>query len=73
MTMEVEPDDPHYVLKLEIQKKELELERGRRRINTSFRKAEGVRKFQIIGGYIGLGAQVVNLSYGTHLECSCVV
>jgi hypothetical protein len=28
MTMEVEPDDPHYVLKLEIQKKELELERG---------------------------------------------
>jgi hypothetical protein len=26
--MEVEPDDPHYVLKLGIQKKELELESG---------------------------------------------
>jgi len=28
MIMEIEPDDPHYVLKLQIQKKELELERG---------------------------------------------
>jgi hypothetical protein len=28
MTIQVEPDDPHYVLKFEIQKQELEIERG---------------------------------------------